>query len=127
MATKEIGAKKQDLRKFGKALRREIVSYHNRVAIVKSLRKEFRLGEKESRKGKEREKVIEDISAVDGENKQLRIEWVDGRLGRVAIDDKGNVLKCVIIGEEGRDTENEVRVMNGDMAGIGERLREGIY
>lgn len=127
MSANENGAKRQDLRLFVRALRREIVGYHNRMSIVKSLRKDFRLDEKESRKGKGREKVITDISAVDGEVKQLRIEWADGRLGRVAIDDKCKVLKCVIIGEEGRDTENEVRVMRGDMAGIGERLKEGIY
>jgi central kinetochore subunit Mal2/MCM21 len=127
MGAKGSGASKQDLRRFVRSLRREIVAHHNRIAIVKSLRKEFHLDEKESRKGKGREKVIADISAVDGEVKQLRIEWTDGRLGRVAVDDKGKVLKCVIIGEDGRDTENEVRVMRGDMEGIGERLREGIY
>ncbi len=103
------------------------MAYHNRTSIIKSLRKEFELDEKESRKGKGREKILVDISEVDAEAKQLRIEWVDGRVGRVAIDDRGEVLKCVIAGEEGRDTENEVRVMRGDMAGIGERLREGIY
>jgi central kinetochore subunit Mal2/MCM21 len=121
------GPKKQDLRRFVRALRREIVGYHNRLSIVRTLRREFGLHEKESRKGKGREKVIVDLDLADAEAKQLRIEWADGRIGRVAIDDKGQVLKCVIVGEDGRDVENEARVMRGDMAGIGERLREGIY
>lgn len=121
------GSKKQDLRRFVREIRHHIVSHHNRVSITKSLRNEFRLGQKASRKGKEKEKVIEDISAVDAENKEIRIDWVDGRVGRISVDDKGKVMKCVIMGEAGRDTENEVRVMREDMAGIGERLREGIY
>jgi len=121
------GAKKQDLRRFVRALRREIVGYHNRVNVVKGLRREFRLDEKESRKGKGREKVLADISAADAEAKQLRIEWVDGRIGRVVVDERGEVVKCVIMGEDGRDRETEKRIVGGGMDGIGERLREGMY
>jgi central kinetochore subunit Mal2/MCM21 len=124
------GSKRQDLRKFTRALRREITAYHNRISTIKSLRKEFRLDEKPSKKGKDREKVIADISAADAEAKQVRIEWIDGRIGRALVGEKGEVLKCVIIGEDGRDRETEGRVLgdgNAGMVGIGERLREGIY
>ncbi|KUJ14502.1 uncharacterized protein LY89DRAFT_784435 [Mollisia scopiformis] len=127
MGDKESGAKRQDLTRFVRALRREIVGYHNRVSVIKGLRKEFKLDEKVSRKGKERERVIADISVADAEAKQVRIEWVDGRIGRAVVDDKGDVKKCVVIGEEGRDREVERRVCAGGMEGIGERLREGIY
>ena len=121
------GAKTQDLSRFTRALRREIIGYHNRVQIIKNLRKEFKLDEKVGRKGKGRERVIADISAADAEAKQVRIEWVDGRIGRAVVGDKGEVKKCVIIGEDGRDRENERRVLRGGMEGIGERLREVIY
>ncbi|PMD54032.1 uncharacterized protein K444DRAFT_646398 [Hyaloscypha bicolor E] len=127
MGSKEPGAKKQDLRRFARALRKEIVGYHNRVSVIKGLRKEFKLDEKVSRKGKGRERVIADISAADAEAKQVRIEWVDGRIGRCVVGDGGEVRKCVVIGEEGRDFETERRVARGAMEGIGERLREGIY
>ncbi|KAH6672029.1 Cenp-O kinetochore centromere component-domain-containing protein [Halenospora varia] len=126
-ARKVEGQKRQDLRPFMRALRREVVAYHNRIAMIKSLRREFRLDEKVSKKGKGREKVIADISAADAEAKQVRIEWVDGRIGRCVVDDGGNVVKCCIMGEEGRDGETERAVVNGRMEGIGERLREGIY
>lgn len=119
--------KKQDLRRFTRELRREVVGYHNRISTIKSLRKEFKLDEKVSRKGKGREKVIEDISAADAEAKQVRIEWVDGRIGRAVVDEKGDVKRCVVIGEDGRDRETERRVVGGRMVGIGERLKEGIY
>jgi central kinetochore subunit Mal2/MCM21 len=121
------GAKTQDLNRFVRALRKEIMGYHNRVQVIKTLRKEFKLDEKVGRKGKGRERVIADISAADAEAKQVRIEWADGRIGRAVVDEKGEVKKCVIIGEDGRDRESERRVLRGAMEGIGERLREGFY
>ena len=124
-----VKEKKQDLVRFVRSLRREIVGYHNRIAVIKSLRKAFALDEKSSKKGKGREKVIGDISAADAEAKQVRIEWIDGRIGRCVVGDKGEVTKCVIIGEDGRDRETERRIMGGDkrMERIAERLKEGIY
>ncbi|KAG4430125.1 hypothetical protein IFR05_014396 [Cadophora sp. M221] len=122
-----LGGRKQDLRRFVRALRREVVGYHNRTSVIKGLRREFKLDEKESKKGKGREKIITDISAADAEAKQVRIEWTDGRIGRVVVDEKGEVKQCVIIGEDGRDGETERRVVAGSMDGIGERMREGMY
>jgi central kinetochore subunit Mal2/MCM21 len=126
-----VKSKKQDLRKFVRALRREIVGYQNRTSTIKSLRKSFKLDEDASSKGKGREKVIADISAADAEAKQVRIEWVDGRIGRAVVDEKGQVQMCVVAGEEGRDWEIERRILGADkkgrMEGIGERLLEGIY
>jgi central kinetochore subunit Mal2/MCM21 len=103
IGSKEVGVRKQDLRRFARALRREIVGYHNWISVIKSLRKEFKLDEKVSRKGKGRERVIVDISAADAEAKQVRIEWVDGRIGRCVVDAGGEVKKCVVIGEDSRD------------------------
>lgn len=123
---KAPGAKTQDIRKFVRALRREVVGYHNRISVIKGLRREFRLDEKENRKGKGREKVISDISAADAEARQVRIEWVDGRIGRFTVDEGGSVVKAVVMGEQGRDREVE-RVLVGGMGGVGERLREVIY
>lgn len=126
MGSKEMG-KRQDLSRFVRAVRREVVGYHNRISVIKGLRREFKLDEKVSRKGKGRERVIADITAADAEAKQVRIEWVDGRIGRAVVDDKGEVRKCVVVGEDGRDREVERRVVGGGMEGIGERLREGMY
>lgn len=105
------------------------MAYHNRITAIKRLRKEFKLDEKQSTKGKEKERVISDISAADAEAKHVKIEWVDGRIGRCLVSDKGIVVKCAIIGEDGRDRETERRVLGGDkrMEGIAERLKEGIY
>lgn len=135
VASEIVKETRQDLRRFARALRREIVGYHNRSMVIKGLRKTFELdeavSEKSKRKGKGREKVIADISAADAEAKQIRIEWVDGRIGRAVVDEKGEVLKCVVIGEEGRDYINERRILGEGgkrrMEGLGERLAEEIY
>ncbi|KAG9228259.1 Cenp-O kinetochore centromere component-domain-containing protein [Amylocarpus encephaloides] len=124
------GEKRQDLTRFVRALRREIVAYHNRISVINCLRKSLQLDENSStsRKGKGRERVIVDVSAADAEAKQLRIEWHDGRIGRCAVDGRGEVRKCVIIGEDGlRDRDNERAVEGGRIEGIADRLKEGIY
>jgi central kinetochore subunit Mal2/MCM21 len=130
-AKRAPGQKRQDLNKLVRSLRREIVAYHNRIAVIKNLGKEFRLDQKISKKGKDRERVIEDISAADAEAKQIRIEWVDGRIGRVLIGDGGEVIKCVVMGEGGRDRESERLILGnggqGRVENVGERLMEGIY
>lgn len=125
----DVNPGKQDLRRFTRSLRRELVSYHNRTSTLKSLRKEFKLDDKPGAKGKGRERVIIDIAAADAEAKQVRIEWIDGRIGRCVVGDKGELVKCVVVGEDGRDREIERRILRegSRMKHIGERLREGIY
>ncbi|PBP28588.1 cenp-O kinetochore centromere component [Diplocarpon rosae] len=127
MVVKNGAGKKQDLRRLVRALRREIVGYHNRITIIKRLRSDFKLDEKVSKKGKGRERVIINISAADAEAKQVMIEWVDGRIGRAVVNERGEVVKCVVVGEEGRDREVERRLVGGSMEGIRERLLDGMY
>jgi len=123
--------KKQDLPKFIRSLRREITSHHLRISTIKSLRRAFNLDapDKKQKKRRERDRVINDISIVDAEAKQVRIEWMDGKIGRVVVGRGGEVLKCVVVGEEGRDRETERAVLGGDgrMESVAGRLLEGIY
>jgi central kinetochore subunit Mal2/MCM21 len=118
-----VKARKQDLPRFVRCLRREAASYHNRVTAIAGLRKAFGLDVKKG-KGKGRELVIRDISAADAEAKQIRFEWMDGRIGRAVVDGKGHLQKCVIIGEDGRDRQMERRILSGDKTidGMAERM-----
>jgi central kinetochore subunit Mal2/MCM21 len=119
----------QDLPRFVRCLRREIASYHNRIAAIAGMRKAFGLDVKRGRnKGKGRELVIRDISAADAEAKQIRFEWVDGRIGRAVVDGKGEIQKCVIIGEDGRDRDMERRILGGNRTidEMAERMGMGI-
>lgn len=107
-------AKKQDFQRFVKTLRREVANYHNRVTVVTGLKDAFGLGEEKNRgKGKGREQLIADIGLADAEAKQIRIEWVDGRIGRIVVDSSGEIQKCVITGQEGRDRELERKILGG--------------
>ncbi|OTA62826.1 hypothetical protein K449DRAFT_394864 [Hypoxylon sp. EC38] len=110
--------KKQDLSVFARALRRELVRYHNRTSVIGDLRSSAGL---EIRKGKakEMEVPIIDISAADAQAKQIRVEWNDGRSGRLVIGDDGDIVRMVVQGENGEDRE-AVRQLLGSSARIEE-------
>ncbi|KAI1778905.1 Cenp-O kinetochore centromere component-domain-containing protein [Hypoxylon cercidicola] len=97
--------KRQDLSKFARTLRRELVRYHNRTAVIGDLRSAAGL---ESKKGKAKElkDPIVDISAADAQAKQIRVEWSDGRTGRLVMSDDGDIVKMVVQGENGQDRES---------------------
>jgi central kinetochore subunit Mal2/MCM21 len=120
-----LKARKQNLGQFTRCLRREVAHYHNRVAVIAGLRKAFGLDDKKGRaKGKGRELVMRDITAADAEAKQIRFEWIDGRIGRAVVDSKGGIQKCVIIGEEGRDRDMERKILGGNrrLEDVAERM-----
>lgn len=98
--------KRQDLSRFVRSLRREIVRYHNRVSVIADLRRAVGLDGKR----RDAEELAESspllaISAADIEAKQVRVDWKDGRSGRLVIGDDGDVVKLVVFGDMGRDRE----------------------
>lgn len=66
---------------------------------------------------------ITDISAVDAEAKQVRLEWEDGRTGRLVMDDDGKILKVVAHKENERDREG-IRELLGGGSRIEELVRQ---
>lgn len=120
-----LKVRKQNLPRFVTALRKEIASYHNRVAAIAGMRKDLGLDVKEGReKGKGKGGVVRDVSAADAEARQIRFEWADGKIGRAVVGASGELLKCVVIGEEGRDKPLERKMLggNGRIEGLAERL-----
>lgn len=96
----------QNLPRFARTLRREIVRYHNRVAVVADLRKALGLdGKRKDAKERAERCPIYSISSADAETKQIRIDWKDGRSGRLVLGDDGEVGKLVVLGERARDRE----------------------
>lgn len=116
---------RQALPRFVKALRSHIVGYHNRITVISSMRRAFGLSANKEQ-GEGRELIFSDISAADAEAKHIRLEWMDGRIGRAVVSSKGKILKCVVIGEEGRDRTTERAVLGGDrrIEGMTGRLLE---
>ncbi|RYP13581.1 hypothetical protein DL767_010653 [Monosporascus sp. MG133] len=111
---------RQDLPRFVRALRRELVRYHNRVAVVGDLRKAVGLdGGKRRRESAEAETdrsaavAVVDVSAADAEAKQIRIEWADGRSGRLLMNDDGGIVRMVVQGADGRDRETARQFLGG--------------
>lgn len=127
------GPSKQDVTRFVRSVRREIVSYHLRLQSIKHLRKQFNLDEKSKVSAKKKtqsaDQVIHDVTAIDAEAKEVRIEWTDGQIGRAVVNANGEIMKCVILGDDGRDRENERRILSHGrrMEQIGDRLMEAIY
>ncbi|OBT71874.1 hypothetical protein VF21_10564 [Pseudogymnoascus sp. 05NY08] len=116
---------KQALPRFVKALRAHIVGYHNRITVIARMRRAFGLSGNKGQ-GDERELIFSDIAAADAEAKHIRLEWMDGRIGRAVVSSKGRILKCVVIGEDGRDRTTERAVLGGGgrIEGMTERLLE---
>ncbi|KAF4460690.1 hypothetical protein FALBO_12526 [Fusarium albosuccineum] len=93
----------QNLDRFVRTLRREIVRYHNRLGVSADLRRGLGLHDKAG------DNIMPDdiveVGIADIQAKQIRFSWADDRSGRVVMDDDGNVLKLMMFGREGRDWE----------------------
>jgi central kinetochore subunit Mal2/MCM21 len=103
--------KRQDLARFARAVRREVVRYHHRLGVVADLRKAAGVGRDTGAEFGENRLV--DITAADSEVKQLTLEWADGRTGRLVMGDDGEIVKLVVLGENGRDREAARGLLGG--------------
>ncbi|KAK5627062.1 hypothetical protein RRF57_002777 [Xylaria bambusicola] len=104
--------KEQDLSRFARALRRELVRYHNRAAVIGDMKKAAGLGSKKAL-DQEPDTEIVDISAADAEAKQISLQWRDGRSGRLVMNDDGEVVKMVVQGNNGQDRDTVRQVLGG--------------
>ncbi|KAF4992411.1 hypothetical protein FGRMN_7156 [Fusarium graminum] len=91
----------QNLDRFVRTLRREIVRYHNRLGVSADLRRSLGLHDRMD------DTVLPDdiveVGIADIEAKQIRFSWADDRSGRVVMDNDGKVVKLMMFGREGRD------------------------
>ncbi|KAK4649537.1 uncharacterized protein QC761_119850 [Podospora bellae-mahoneyi] len=107
---KDDTRRKQDLGKFARGVRREVVRYHARLGTVADLRKAAGLGR--GGDGGDKSGLV-DISPADAEVRHVSVEWGDGRTGRLVIGDDGEVEKLVVVGENGRDREAGRELLGG--------------
>lgn len=126
LATRHLGAtqyapsgrKSPDLYGFARATRRALVRYHNRLAVISDLRKSVqqtasKAAADAASSGVEIDAstLLADVSGADAEAKQIRFDWADGRTGRLALDDDGDVQKMVVIGATGARDRAAVRAL----------------
>ncbi|KAK2047893.1 cenp-O kinetochore centromere component [Colletotrichum somersetense] len=112
------GQKPQDLSRFVRSLRREIVRFHNRTAVIGDLQKAAGL-RGSSIADEDSEQAVTSIAAADIEAKQISIEWADGRAGRLVMGEDGQIQKIVVLGPAGRDRE-----VTGDLLGDSRRVED---
>ncbi|EFQ26711.1 cenp-O kinetochore centromere component [Colletotrichum graminicola] len=110
--------KPQDLSRFVRTLRREIVRFHNRTAVIGDLQKAAGL-RGSGNTDEDSERAVTSITAADIEAKQISIEWADGRAGRLVMSEDGQIQKLVVLGSEGRD-----RGVTRDLLGDSHRVED---
>ncbi|KAI9821487.1 MAG: hypothetical protein M1832_003334 [Thelocarpon impressellum] len=126
---------RQNLPRLVRELRRELVSYHMRTAAITSLGRRCGALNPDDDNGdgaggpsaaRMSRYGITQISVEDAEARVIRLEWADGKIGRVRIGKGGAVQKCVVFGRAGRLRRVERRIMGGErrIEELAERLSE---
>ncbi|KIE00136.1 Centromere protein Cenp-O, partial [Metarhizium majus ARSEF 297] len=114
----------QDLDKFVRTLRREIVRYHNRLGVSADLRRRLGLHERGGRAVAPN--ALVEAGIADIEAKQISLTWANDKTGRLIMDDDGNVVKFVVFGSDGRDWEASGAVFdkNDSIEDVARKLEE---
>ncbi|KAK2599972.1 hypothetical protein QQS21_005274 [Conoideocrella luteorostrata] len=93
----------QDLDRFVRTLRREIVRYHNRLGVSADLRRRLGLHDRNAKDLSPN--ALVEVAIADIEAKQINFTWADDRTGRLVMDDDGRVVNFVVFARDGRDWE----------------------
>jgi len=109
----------QDLARFARELRREIVRYHNRAGIIGEMSRAAALASDAS---ETEEDDLVNVMAADAQAKQIELGWADGRTGRLVMDDDGKIEKMVVYRDEVRDRQTQ-RDLLGDSQHIDDVVR----
>ncbi|MCJ1285393.1 hypothetical protein MMC26_004733 [Xylographa opegraphella] len=103
----------QNIARLVRDLRQELISYHLRQEAVMAL------GEpKAPGADAEQHNGVKEVKAVDAENRDIRIEWEDGTVGRIAVDNSGNLEKVVVMNHQSsRMREKERSILSAKTLG----------
>lgn len=128
---------KQDLMRFARAIRKELVSHQKRLGVVSQLAQQAGLGsEKENaaaitKKGKA---GIAKIKEADSSAMSMEISWADGAVGRVQLAKDGSIERVSVrtaagkrtigVGTRLKDRETKILGCDARMEGIMDRLLE---
>ncbi|KAF3482260.1 uncharacterized protein GIQ15_05019 [Arthroderma uncinatum] len=115
--------RKQDLKKLVQELRRELVAWHLRRDVVTLLQEQLGITDCDlshlESAGMQPDTVaytlgISSVSAASIEARYIRVQWQDGRIGRIKVSNRGLVERAIIIGDDGRDKTTETLIAGGD-------------
>ncbi|KZZ93340.1 Centromere protein Cenp-O [Moelleriella libera RCEF 2490] len=127
----DAATSRQDLDRFVRTLRREIVRYHNRLGVSADLRKRLGIDDRtssSSRRSLTSPNALVDVGIADIEAKQINLTWADDRTGRLVMDDDGKVVKLVVFSANGRDweTAGEIFTENDNIEDVARKLEEHV-
>jgi len=100
----EMPPEPQNLARLVRDLRRELISYHLRQDAIMTLGEVKGIGvDGEHGNG------VKEVKALDAESRDIRIEREDGTVGRIAVDNSGNLEKVVVLDHERSRKREEER------------------
>lgn len=111
----------QDLVRFARELRREIVRYHNRAGAIGAISQAAAAAVVSDADDDDDDDMV-DVRAADPQAKQIELGWADGRTGRIILDDDGKIEKMVVYRFDVRDHETK-RQMLGDSLHVDDVVR----
>ncbi|EGO51547.1 hypothetical protein NEUTE1DRAFT_132452 [Neurospora tetrasperma FGSC 2508] len=91
------GVREQNLVKFARSLRRELVRYHHRLATITDLRRAILAQDQTEQQEEKGPNKIQDVIPADAEAKQITVEWADGQTGRLVMGDDGEIVQVVAL------------------------------
>lgn len=92
-ATQPSKRQKQDLGRFVRALRFEVVARSRRMEAVERL--------KENVEGRGGERGVRSVQA-ERQGGEIRVEWVDGVKAKIEVAERGDVVEVEVLGTDGR-------------------------
>ncbi|KAI5298298.1 hypothetical protein KEM56_004164, partial [Ascosphaera pollenicola] len=99
----------QNLHAFAREIRNALVSWHLRVDAVKLLQHQLSSSALASASN------LHSIQATSLEHRFLRLEWRDGRVGRVKLGEQGQIERVVVVSADGgREKDVEFAVQRGE-------------
>lgn len=101
---------KQDLAGLVRSLRRELLSYHLRLAFIDSMRQTLVATPDDAQPAMGDVDEIVDVSAADADGREIKVEWADRAVARIRIGAAGDVQGCVVHGPAGRDRAWERKI-----------------
>lgn len=127
---------RQDLKRFAYELRRELYSWHARRGAVELLCEKLGLGEDGKSRRTRDSSTQEDqnsssfgitaVTSTSADARFIRLEWIDGQIGRIRISNVGYIDKAIVLGRQGRDHQTETVILGGDrkIESLAERLKQ---
>ena len=114
----------QDCVNLAKSLRRELIGWQRRKEILQILREAYGISPGDLPPLRRTKTSIESIDYTDQQERDMKIKWYDGKVGRMEILNCGRIEKATVVDGSGkRDKRLELILEAGRIADLPDRLR----